>query len=170
MKINPQNKFHTLEHPLKPFYHKDSKILILGSFPSIKSREVGFYYSHPQNRFWQVLAHTFNEEVPQNIEEKKEFLSHHQIALYDVCSKCAIQASSDASIKNVTPSNLDEIFAVANIKVIAFDGKTAYNLYQRFFKDKYNIPLISLPSTSPANAKFCLADLEEAYQVLKNIK
>lgn len=156
------------KHTLKPFYNNDSKILILGSFPSIKSREVGFYYSHPQNRFWRVLASVFNEDVPLSIEDKEKLLARNKIALYDVCAFCEIKASSDASIKNVVPNNLDEIFNLAKIKVIAFDGKTAFNLYQKFFKDKYNVKLICLPSTSPANAIWKLDMLINEYKVLNN--
>ena len=154
------------KHTIEPFYNKDSKILILGSFPSVKSREVGFYYSHPQNRFWKVLAAIFNEDVPISINDKKEFLKRNNIALYDVCASCDIKSSSDASIKNVIPNDLDEIFKGANIKVIAFDGKTAFNLYQKYFKNKYNAELISLPSTSPANAKCSMNDLINDYKVL----
>ncbi|MCI9280784.1 MAG: DNA-deoxyinosine glycosylase [Bacilli bacterium] len=154
------------KHTLEPFYNSDSKILILGSFPSIKSREIGFYYSHPQNRFWKVLAHTFNEEIPNSIEEKKELLKRNKIALFDVCATCDIKASSDASIKNVVPNNLEEIFNNSKIKVIAFDGKTAYNLYQKYFKDKYDVELISLPSTSPANATWDMQRLINEYRVL----
>lgn len=154
------------KHTLKPFYNKNSKILILGSFPSIKSREVGFYYSHPQNRFWRVLASIFNENLPISIDEKKKMLERNNIALFDVCASCEIKSSSDASIKNVVPNDLDEIFNIANIKVIAFDGKTAYDLYQKYFKDKYDVDLISLPSTSPANATWNLERLFDAYKVL----
>ena len=154
------------KHTLEPFYNNDSKILILGSFPSIKSREIGFYYSHPQNRFWKVLAYIFNEEIPNSIEDKKELLKRNKIALFDVCATCDIKASSDASIKNVVPNNLDKIFNNSKIKVIAFDGKTAYNLYQKYFKDKYATELISLPSTSPANATWDMQMLINEYRVL----
>lgn len=151
---------------MEPVYNKDSKILILGSFPSIKSREVGFYYSHPQNRFWKVLAVVFNEDVPITIEDKKKMVERNNIALFNVCKSCEIKASSDASIKNVVPNDLDEILDYANIKAIAFDGKTAYNLYQKYFKDKYNVELISLPSTSPANATWNMEMLINEYKVL----
>ena len=154
------------KHTLEPFYNNDSKILILGSFPSVKSREIGFYYSHPQNRFWKVLAHTFNEEIPSSIKEKKELLKRNKIALFDVCATCDIKASSDASIKNVVPNNLEVIFNNSKIEVIAFDGKTAYNLYQKYFKDKYDVELISLPSTSPANATWDMQRLINEYRVL----
>lgn len=154
------------KHTIEPFYNEDSKILILGTFPSIKSREIGFYYSHPQNRFWKVLAKTFNESVPDTIPLKKDLLLKHNIALFDVCQSCEIKASSDATIKSVIPNDLDPIFKVAQIKVIAFDGNKAYQLYQKHFKDKYNVELLCLPSTSPANAMFKLNDLISAYQVL----
>ena len=154
------------KHTLEPFYNNDSKILILGSFPSIKSREIGFYYSHPQNRFWKVLAYIFNEEITNSIEDKKELLKRNKIALFDVCATCDIKASSDASIKNVVPNNLDKIFNNSKIKVIAFDGITAYNLYQKYFKDKYAAELISLPSTSPAHATWDMQMLINEYEVL----
>lgn len=154
-------------HTLDPFYKKDSEVLILGSFPSVKSREIGFYYSHPQNRFWKVLSLLFDEPIV-TLEDKKAFLTKHKIALYDVCASCNISASSDASIKNVTPNDLSIIFNNANIKVILFDGLTAYNLYQKFYKDKYVYPLICLPSTSPANAKYKLEDLVNHYEIIKN--
>lgn len=154
------------KHTLEPFYNKDAKILILGSFPSVKSREVGFYYSHPKNRFWKVLASVFNEKEPNTIEDKKKLLKQNKIALYDVCASCDIKASSDASIKNVVPNNLDKIFNNAKIEVIAFDGKAAFNLYQKYFEDKYEVELISLPSTSPANATWSIDRLIDEYKVL----
>jgi len=155
------------KHTIKPYYNKDSKILILGSFPSIKSRQVGFYYSHPQNRFWRVLANIFKESIPLTIEDKKELLKKNRIALYDVCASCDILASSDASIKNVIPNDLDVIFNNCSIKVVAFDGKTAFSLYLKYFKNKYDVELICLPSTSPANAKYNMEMLINDYNVLK---
>lgn len=155
-------------HSIKPFYNENSKILILGSFPSIKSREIGFYYSHPQNRFWGVLATVFNDKVPLTIDEKKILLKKNNIALYDVCASCEIKGSSDASIKDVVPSNLDEIINNADIKLIILNGKTAFNLYQKYFKNKYNIKTICLPSTSPANAKFTFANLVREYKILNS--
>lgn len=154
-------------HTIEPFYNNNSKILILGSFPSIKSREIGFYYSHPQNRFWQVLANVFNEKNPSTINEKKALLKKNKIALYDVCASCQIKGSSDASIKDVEPNDLTKIFESAKIKVIAFNGQKAFNLYQKYFKNKFEVELIGLPSTSPANAKYKLKDLINEYKVLK---
>lgn len=155
-------------HSIAPFYDKDSKILILGSFPSIKSRKAGFYYYHPQNRFWKVLSAIFEEELPDSITAKKEFLRDHHIALFDVCKTCSIKGSSDAKIKEVTPNDLDSIINNSNIKEIYLNGKTAYNLYNKFLKDKTKIEGIYLPSTSPANATFSLEDLIECYSIVKN--
>lgn len=155
-----------MKHNIEPYYNIDSEILILGSFPSVKSRNEGFYYAHPQNRFWKVLSSVFEEEVPTSIQLKKDFLKRNKIALFDVCATCDIKASSDASIKNVVPNNLEEIFNNSNIEVIAFDGKTAYDLYQKYFKNKYDVRLISLPSTSPANATWNMQMLINEYRVL----
>ena len=118
-------------HTIKPFYNKDSKILILGSFPSVKSREEGFYYAHPQNRFWRILSSVFEEEIV----DKKEFLKKHKIALFDVCASCEIKGSSDASIKEVVPNDIEEILKESGIKQIILNGKTASKLYQKYMKD-----------------------------------
>ncbi|CDF12298.1 uncharacterized protein BN778_01322 [Mycoplasma sp. CAG:776] len=148
-------------HTIKPFYNKDSKILILGSFPSIKSREAGFYYAHPQNRFWKVLSNIFNE----TIENKQEFLKKNHIALFDVCASCEIKGSSDASIKEVVPNDISEILKSSEIKIIFLNGKTAANLYKKYMQD-IKIPSVVLPSTSPANATFNLEKLTKEYQVI----
>lgn len=148
-------------HTIKPFYNKDSKILILGSFPSIKSREAGFYYAHPQNRFWKVLSNIFNE----TIENKQEFLKKNHIALFDVCASCEIKGSSDASIKEVVPNDISEILKSSEIKIIFLNGKTAANLYKKYMQD-IKIPSVVLPSTSPANATFNLEKLTREYQVI----
>ena len=148
-------------HTIKPFYNKDSKILILGSFPSIKSREAGFYYAHPQNRFWKVLSNIFNE----TIENKQEFLKKNHIALFDVCASCEIKGSSDASIKEVVPNDISEILKSSEIKIIFLKGKTAANLYKKYMQD-IKIPSVVLPSTSPANATFNLEKLTKEYQVI----
>ncbi len=149
-------------HTIKPFYNKDSKVLILGSFPSVKSREEGFYYAHPQNRFWRVLSSVFEEEIV----DKKEFLKKHKIALFDVCASCEIKGSSDASIKEVVPNDIEEILKESGIKQIILNGKTASKLYQKYMKD-IKVPSITLPSTSPANASFSLEKLIEEYKILK---
>lgn len=149
-------------HTIKPFYNKDSKVLILGSFPSIKSREAGFYYAHPQNRFWKVLSIIFDEPI----ENKQEFLKKNHIALFDVCASCEIKGSSDASIKEVVPNDISEILDSSEIKIIFLNGKTAANLYKKYMQD-IKIPSVVLPSTSPANATFNLAKLVKEYQVIK---
>lgn len=149
-------------HTIKPFYNKDSKVLILGSFPSVKSREEGFYYAHPQNRFWRVLSSVFEEEIV----DKEEFLKKHKIALFDVCASCEIKGSSDASIKEVVPNDIEGILKESGIKQIILNGKTASKLYQKYMKD-IKVPSITLPSTSPANASFSLEKLIEEYKILK---
>ncbi len=150
------------EHTIPPFYNSDSKVLILGSFPSVRSREEGFYYAHPQNRFWKVLASIFNEEIT----DKKAFLKKHQIALFDVCASCEIKGSSDASIKKVIPNDIKKLIEESEIKVILLNGKTATNLFEKWMKD-IEIPTISLPSTSPANATYSLDKLTKEYEIIK---
>lgn len=149
-------------HTIKPFYNKDSKVLILGSFPSVKSREEGFYYAHPKNRFWPVLASIFKEEIV----DKKEFLKKHNIALFDVCASCEIKGSSDASIKEVKPNDLSQILKESKIKIIFLNGKTASNLYKKYMKN-IELPTITLPSTSPANATVNLEKLINKYKIIK---
>ncbi|MCI8671516.1 MAG: DNA-deoxyinosine glycosylase [Bacilli bacterium] len=156
-----------MKHNIEPYYNIDSEILILGSFPSVKSRNEGFYYAHPQNRFWKVLSSVFEEEVPTSIQLKKDFLKRNKIALFDVCAYCEIKGSSDTSIKNVIPNDINIILNNSHVKRIFTNGKTAYNLYNKLIKDKVFIDATYLPSTSPANATFDFTKLYEAYQVLK---
>ena len=151
------------------FINKDSNVLILGSFPSVKSREEGFYYAHKQNRFFKVLSSIFLEEEPITIEERKEFLIRHNIALYDVIYSCSIIGSSDSSIKDVVPIDIENILKeYPNIKVIGINGKKAQSLFNKYIKENINrdIKLIYLPSTSPANAKMKLDDLVKEYKKL----
>ena len=155
-----------LSHPIEPVYDQNSRILILGSFPSAKSRQVGFFYGHPQNRFWSVLSTLYKEEIPQSIEGKEAFLLRHGIALWDVIGSCEIVGSSDASIKKVVPNDIRVILDAANIQVIYTAGKTAKKYY-----DKYTLPVtkresICLPSTSPANAAYDLEKLLAAWSVI----
>lgn len=142
-----------VKHTLKPIYDKNSKVLILGSLPSVKSREVGFYYGHPQNRFWKTLEKVFNEQIGNSKEEKVNFLLTHHIALFDVIKECEISSSSDSSIKNVTPNNLTPILKKSQIKTIFTTGIKAHQLYKKYLLKETNIEDISLPSTSPANCK-----------------
>ena len=150
-------------HTIKPYYNKNSKVLILGSFPSRKSREEGFYYAHPQNRFWKILSHIYNEEIT----DKKVFLKKHHLALFDVCASCEIIGSSDASIKEVVPNDISKILQESRITHIILNGKTATRLYNKFMKN-ISIEVISLPSTSPANAAFSLEALINEYKIIKN--
>ena len=152
-----------VKHELAPIYNEESEVLILGSMPSVKSREVGFYYGHPKNRFWHVLEKVFNE----SIIDKKEFLLKHHLALWDVLASCEIKASSDASIKNAKPNDLEKIISKSKIKAIFTTGKTAYKYYIKFFEDKFDIPIFCLPSTSPANAKVSEKELVESYKIIK---
>lgn len=148
-----------IEHPIKPVYDKNSKILILGSFPSVKSREANFFYGHPQNRFWKVLATVFEAEVPVTIEEKRAFLLEHRVAVWDVIKSCDIVGSSDSSIKNVVPNDLREILSQAEIKQIFVNGKKAEQFYKKYIENEIGRKAICLPSTSPANAAWSVEKL-----------
>lgn len=150
-------------HPIAPVYDTDSRVLILGSFPSLKSRESNFFYGHPQNRFWRVLAALYGASVPVSVEEKISFLKSHQIALWDVIHSCEITGSSDSSIRNVVPNDLSPIFSAASIKAVYTNGKTADRLYRRYLLPDTQIPAVCLPSTSPANASWSLDRLIEAW-------
>ncbi|MGN9119614.1 DNA-deoxyinosine glycosylase [Turicibacter bilis] len=152
-----------VEHTLSPIYDKNSNVLILGTMPSPKSREVGFYYGHPQNRFWKVLADIFNEESLTTTEEKITFLHRHQLALWDVLQSCEIQGADDASIKNPIPNDLTSLLQEANIKAIFTTGKKATDLYMKYCYPKTNIPAIGLPSSSPANRRISYEKLKEEY-------
>ena len=151
-------------HPISPVYDKDSRILILGSFPSVKSREEGFFYGHPQNRFWKVVAAVFDETVPKTIDEKKEFLLRNHIAVWDVIRSCDIEGSSDSSIKNVTANDLNEILNKADIEAIFVNGKTALKYFDKYTKPSVGRSAICLPSTSPANAAWNLERLVEDWK------
>ena len=153
-----------LVHPFPPVYDAKSEILILGSFPSVKSRENMFYYGHPQNRFWRVLAAVYKSDVPQSIDEKVRFLLEHHIALWDVIAECDIAGSSDSSIKNVVPAELSVILDHALIRTIYANGAKAYDLYQKYTYPVTGRDIRKLPSTSPANAVFQMERLLGAWQ------
>ncbi len=155
-----------INHPFPPLFDRDSKILILGSFPSVKSREQMFFYGHPQNRYWKVLAGVFNDTVPATIPEKREFLLRHHIAAWDVIASCDIEGSSDASIKNAVPNDLTAILGTSDIRQIFTNGKTAYTLFQKYTAPLIHRDSICLPSTSPANAAWTLDKLIEAWKVI----
>lgn len=157
-------------HPIPPVFDGNSKILILGSFPSVKSREENFFYGHPQNRFWKVLAQIFDEPLPQTVGEKKNLLLSNNIALWDVIASCEVDGSSDSSIKNVTPNDLSIIFNTAKITKIFVNGKTAEKYYNKHIKSQINREAICLPSTSPANAAWSLEKLAEVWgKVIINV-
>ena len=156
-------------HPIPPFYDKNSNILILGSFPSVKSREQMFFYGHPQNRFWKVVAVVFDQEVPQSIEQKKEFLKRNNIAIWDVIGTCEIEGSADSTIKDVTPNDLSQILNMADIKRIFVNGKAAEKYYNKYTKAVIGRDAVCLPSTSPANAAWTLEKLIAEWKVLRKI-
>ena len=156
-----------IQHPIDPVYDEHSRILILGSFPSIKSRESEFFYGHPQNRFWRVLAAVFDQNTPQTIEEKTAFLLHNHIALWDVIGSCEISGSSDSSIKNVTVNDISCILKAADIRQIYVNGKTAEKFYHRYLRIRIGRNAICLPSTSPANASFGLDRLVDAWKRIR---
>ena len=147
---------NTQKHPFPPLFDKDSRILILGSFPSVRSREMNFFYGHPQNRFWKVIAGIFDEKIPESIEEKKELILKHHLALWDVIAECEITGSSDASIKNARANDLSEILENASIEKIIVNGKTAEKLYIKYIEPVTGMKAVVLPSTSPANAAWSL--------------
>lgn len=156
-----------ITHDFAPVYDKNSQILILGSFPSVKSRENQFYYGHPQNRFWKVLARLMETEVPTTIEEKKQFLLSHKIAIWDVISSCRIEGSSDSSIRDVEVSDFSKILSETSIQTIFVNGNKAYELYKKYAEEKTGIKAIKLPSTSPANAAWNLERLCDSWAVIK---
>lgn len=156
-----------LKHPIKPLFDENSKILILGSFPSVKSREQMFFYGHPQNRFWKVTSAVFCCAVPQTVEEKRTFLLANNIAVWDVIAACDITGSSDSSIKNVVPNDLNIILDNADIDRIFVNGKTAEKYYNKYIKDTIKRETICLPSTSPANAAWSFEKLVDAWSIIK---
>lgn len=162
MKMEYQHLWHTFE----PVYDEQSRVLVLGTFPSVKSREHQFFYGHPQNRFWKVIAAITNDEVPVTIQEKKELLLSHHIAVWDVIQSCDIIGSSDSSIRNVVPSDINRILEQASIKKIYGNGAKACELYDRYLLPDVNEPIFRLPSTSPANAAWSLERLVGEWKVV----
>ena len=154
-------------HEFEPVYDSNSKILILGTFPSVKSREQGFYYGHPQNRFWKLLARLLECPIPATIEEKKQMLLANHIAIWDVIASCEIVGSSDSSIRNVVPTNLEKVLKNAPIRQIYGNGTAATTLYEKYQKPFIQKDIIKLPSTSPANAAWNMERLMEAWKEIK---
>lgn len=158
----------TETHPVAPVYDAQSKILILGTFPSVKSREAQFFYAHPQNRFWKLLAAITNDTVPSTVDEKKAFLLRNNIAVWDVIHSCDIEGSSDSSITNVVPNDLTPIFKAAEIRAVFANGTKSYNLYQKYCFPSTQRGIIKLPSTSPANASYSLDKLFQHWKVIRD--
>ena len=150
-------------HEFSPVFDDRCEVLILGSIPSVTSRNLGFYYMHPQNRFWPVLSAVFNEKIT----DKKAFCLEHHLALWDTCASCEITSSSDASIKKVSPNDLSLILNKANIKQIFTTGKKAHEIYQKYLYQLYKREDICLSSTSAANAQKSLDDLIKEYAIIK---
>ncbi len=155
------------QHPIPPLYDKNSKVLILGSFPSVKSREQMFFYGHPQNRFWKVICAVMGKDTPVTIEEKSSFLHENNIALWDVIASCDITGSSDSSIKNVVANDLTQILRSADIKQIFVNGRTAEKYYNKYIRDTIAKKAVCLPSTSPANAGWSLDRLINAWGIVR---
>ena len=150
-------------HEFDAFFDKDSRVLILGTIPSPKSREQGFYYGHPQNRFWKVLADVLDEEFPQTVEERKGFLKRNHIALWDVLESCEIKGASDVSIRNARPNDMNRILQEADIRAIFATGAKAAQLYKKLCFPECGVEAVRLPSTSPANCGCSYEKLQEAY-------
>lgn len=153
-------------HTIDPVYDENCRILILGSMPSPKSREVGFYYGHPQNRFWRVLGEVLGEEIPESREEKRDLVLRRHIALWDVLAECEIEGASDQSIKNPKINDFDVILSIAQIRAIFATGGKAAQLYKKLRHDNWPVECIRLPSTSAANAAYSLERLVECYRVI----
>ena len=153
-------------HPIAPVFDENSRILILGSFPSVKSREAVFFYGHPQNRFWKVVSGVLGCDCPQTIEEKRTMLLAHHIALWDVIASCRIEGSSDSSIRDAVPTDLSVLLAHAPIRAVFCNGQTAFRLYARYQEQETGLPAMLLPSTSPANAAYSVPRLLESWSVI----
>lgn len=153
-----------VEHEFPPVFDERSRVLILGTIPSPKSRERGFYYMHPQNRFWRMLSEVLGEELPADIPGRRELCLRHGVALWDVLAECSIDGAADSSIKNAVPNRLELIFQAADIRAVFTTGKKALALYERFFPD--GMRAVCLPSTSPANRTISEAEMLEKYRVI----
>ena len=158
-----------LDHPFGPLYDENSRVLILGSFPSVRSREQNFFYGHPQNRFWKVVASVFGQPVPQTVEEKKLLILDNGLALWDSIASCEITGSSDASIRNARANDIGIILNSCSIERIYCNGRKSHELYQRYIEPGTGREAVCLPSTSPANAKWTLEKLTGAWSVIAEI-
>ena len=165
--MDKEQKYQKIIHPIPPLYDNTSRILILGSFPSVKSREAMFFYGHPQNRFWRVMAALFEEEFPETVPQRRELLVRHHIAAWDVIGACEIIGSSDASIRNVKANDLRPILEAAPIREIYVNGKMAEKMYRKYTEPLTGRRAVCLPSTSPANAAWSLERLVDAWKRIK---
>ena len=156
----------TVVHPFAPVWDDHSRVLILGSFPSVRSRQIGFYYGHPQNRFWPLMARLFGESVPKTTGERRAFALRHGIALWDSIESCLITGSSDASIRQAKPNDIAGLIRQSGIQRLYCNGQQAYKLYQKYCAETCGLTAIPLPSTSAANAAWTMERLADAWQVI----
>ncbi|MBR0352044.1 MAG: DNA-deoxyinosine glycosylase [Oscillospiraceae bacterium] len=159
-------EYEHIVHPFPPLFDENSEILILGSLPSVKSREQMFFYGHPQNRFWPLMARLLNEPEPRSIEEKKELVLKHHIALWDTICSCDIIGSGDSSIKNVVPTDLKPILQGSKVSRIYCNGRTSWKYFRRYQERELGIEAQALPSTSPANAAWTMDMLASAWKII----
>lgn len=159
-------KLQTVVHTIPPLYDSESRVLLLGSIPSPKSREIGFFYGHPQNRFWRVLAAVLDEPLPQTIAEKRAMCLRRHIALWDTIARCDIAGASDTSIKNAVPNDIGRLLRESRIERIFATGGKSAELYRKLIEPQLHVPVTQLPSTSPANAAWSLDRLIQAYRVI----
>ncbi|MCI2069595.1 MAG: DNA-deoxyinosine glycosylase [Bacilli bacterium] len=164
--MDKNTSFEKVSHPFPPLIEKDSKVLILGSFPSVISREERFYYGNKQNRFWKVLFRLFNKPYQDEIEAKKKMILTHHLALFDVIGSCKIKGSDDSSINEIIPNDIPKLIEGTKISFIVLNGKKALSLYEKYFSKTLSLPYQGLPSTSPANAVKREEDLVKAYSVI----
>lgn len=162
-------KAEQIVHPIPPLYDAQSRILILGSFPSIKSREAMFFYGHPQNRFWPLLARLLGEETPLTIDEKRALALSHYIAMWDSIHSCTITGSSDSSVRDVVPNDLSLILDNSRVERIFCNGALSHKMYMKYIYPTTGIEATKLPSTSPANAAYSMERLEKAWRVITEL-
>lgn len=153
-------------HPIQPTYDENSELLILGSFPSVLSRKTGYFYGHPKNRFWMVLAEIFEEKTPETVDEKRSFLLRNRVAVWDVIASCDIVGSADSTIENVKVNDIEKLLLTSKIQKIYVNGRKADELYKKYLEEKLGKPPIYLPSTSPANAQWDMKKLVEAWKII----
>lgn len=162
-----ENRSTHITHPFGPLFDEESRMLILGSFPSVKSREQNFFYGHPQNRFWKVIASIFDEPVPSDIAQKRSLILSNHLALWDSVASCDIVGSSDASMRNVKPNDLSVILDHSQIKRIFTNGRKSHETYMKYIQPVTGLEAICLPSTSPANAQWTIDKLIDAWSVIR---